>query len=271
MIPTSATLSRDALTEQTSFIIDLDGTLYRGRNTLPGAIEFVDALVRLERRFVLCSNNSSITPAERLERLRAMGFDLQSEHVVTSLDVLIEHLKTHWSGKRVYALATRSVEEFLESSGVALGLPADVVVLTYDTELTYKKLVDAHQLLKAGMGFIATHPDVVCPTEHGDIPDLGSFLALLAASTDRNPEILGKPHKPMLDFALKRMGGRREDVVVLGDRLYTDIRMANDAGLRSMLVLTGEAKREDLFGTKYQPTYVVPSVRELLPLLPPQR
>lgn len=259
----TVTVPDELVSTNTAFLLDLDGTLYREDEPLPGAIELLRLFRKRGHRFALCSNNSSAPPQARLERLQRMGFDVERRRILTSLDVLLAHLREKWSGATVYAVATRAVQAFLGDEGVRLGDRADVVVLTYDTELTYAKLARAHELLSAGAGYVATHPDIVCPTRRGDVPDCGAFIALLAECAGRRPEVLGKPHRPMLEAALRQTGASPEQAVVVGDRLYTDIRMANDGGVRSILVFTGEATPDDLRLSPYQPTYALPGVHDL--------
>jgi HAD superfamily hydrolase (TIGR01450 family) len=249
------------------FLLDLDGTLYRENEVLDGAVELLTQLRAANIPFLLCSNNSSTTPAERLSKLRLMGFDVAQEDLLTSLDVLVDYLKEHPPESGAFVVGTESVRAYLAACGVLLNDGGDLVVLTYDTDLNYQKLRQAHVLLRKGVGYVATHPDLVCPTREGDIPDCGATIALLQTSCGRSPLILGKPHRPMMEAAARRLKRSFDELVVVGDRLYTDIKMANDCGTASILVLTGEATVTDLKSSADVPSCVVSGVTEILTAL----
>src|SRR6266496_4096169 len=238
--------SRFLLDRGVAFLLDLDGTLYKGEAALPRAVDLITALRRHERKFMLCTNNSSRTPKQTLWRLRQLGFEVDGGELLTSLQVLIHHWNTNLRGDTAYVVGTDSVRAYLQDQGVEQNAKADVVILTFDTEMTYAKLQVAHELLVRGADYVATHGDTVCPTLAGHIPDCGSFISLLEASTGRRPLILGKPNRPMLNAALRVLNVKAEQLIVIGDRLYTDVRMANECGARSILVLTGDTRRQDL-------------------------
>ena len=139
----------------------------------------------------------------------------------------------------------------------------DLLVLGYDTELTYQKIQDAALLLRGGIEYVATHPDLNCPTLRGPIPDVGSFMALFEAACGRLPRVIGKPNVEMVSGALGRLGAKAQDVVMVGDRLATDVRMAKDAGIQAFLVLSGVTKREDVAASDVQPDEVFESLREV--------
>jgi HAD superfamily hydrolase (TIGR01450 family) len=247
------------------FAFDLDGTIYLGNEILPGAVELLAHLRERGIPHVFATNNSSKTAAEYIDVLSTMGIPADLHQVVTSNDVAAQHL-TGLGFKRAYILATPAVTAEYASRGLTHAVKRpEAVLLTYDTSLTYTKVSEANTLLVGGLPFFATHPDVVCPTPAGPLPDCGSFAALFQASSGRSPTVLGKPTLAMADAIRKRLAlkrGRR--VAFVGDRLYTDIRMANEHDFAAILTLSGEADTMALEDSTYAADLVVNSLSELL-------
>ena len=260
----------DPLAAVAGLAFDLDGTVYLGEAPLPGSLALLEALAAAGIPFLFATNNSSKSAEEYLERLRAMGLPADRERLLTSNDVAIAHLRE--SGlERPYLVATPSVVAAYRGHGFD---PAetdadapDCVLLTFDTTLTYDKLRRASDLVRAGLPYLATHPDTVCPTPEGPIPDCGAFIALLAEATGARPEVLGKPHPPMAAAIEARLGLPADRIAFVGDRLYTDVRMAVEQGFVAVLTLTGEAQRSDLPTSPHQPDVIVASLAELHALL----
>lgn len=246
---------------------DLDGTVYLGSQLLPGARELIEALVAADFPHLFATNNSSKTVPQVLAHLRGLGLPVMPAAVLTSNDVTIDHLQRAGIA-RPYILANASVEAVYREAGFAS--PAqnpDAVLLTFDTSLTYDKLRRASDLIRAGLPYFATHPDRTCPTPEGPIPDCGAFAALLAAVTDRWPLVLGKPEAAMAHTISARLGVPASATAFVGDRLYTDVRMACEQGLVAILTLTGEATRADLPASPHQPIVVIDDLRALHRLL----
>lgn len=251
-----------------AFFLDMDGTTYLGDRALPGAGAFLGLLRQMGKRYLWLTNNSSRSAAEWAEKLRRMGFEAEAADVYTSTEATIAYLRRLHGGARLFVLGTESLERDLEGAGfrLAAGDP-DFVVVGFDLTLTYDKLRRACHLLRSGVPFIATHPDRTCPTPEGFIPDCGAICALLTEATGVRPKILGKPYPEIVAGALERLGVGREAVAMVGDRLYTDIRMARDAGIAAILVLTGETKAEDLREAGVRPDYVFGSLGDLAEVL----
>ena len=254
----------------TGLAFDLDGTVYLGAQLLPGARGLLDALAGAGVPFLFATNNSSKSAEEYLVRLRALGLPAERERLLTSNDVAIERLRQAGL-RRPYLVATPAVVREYRSQGID---PAeddadapDCVLLTFDTTLTYAKLRRASDLVRAGLPYLATHPDTVCPTPEGPIPDCGAFIALLAEATGARPEVLGKPQPSMAAAIAARLDLPAHRIAFVGDRLYTDVRMAVENGFVAVLTLTGEAQRSDLSTSPHQPDVVVESLTALHALL----
>lgn len=246
------------------FALDMDGTIYHGDRPVPGAMEFINSLKERGIPFKFITNNSSHTCAFYADRLVRMGFDIDVRDVLTSTTATVRFLKEHRAGKNVYIVATPDVTREILDAGIteADGHP-DIVLLTYDIAMTYEKLNNIYQYLKTGSELIVTHPDDVCPTEAGYDLDMGPFIRMFQQFTERPITVVGKPHSLMLEMAALEMGLKTDDIIMVGDRLYTDMCMAIDAGIRSILVLTGEATRESLKESGMEPTYVLDSVGDI--------
>ena len=249
-----------------AFLMDMDGTVYLGTRLLPGAKGFFRLLDRRGIPYLFFTNNSSRDRFLYRDKLAGMGLDVNADRIITSGEATALYITTRTPHRRLYVLGTPSLEEEFRRAGLVLAEEnVDAVVLGFDTTLTYAKLERACHLLRGGAAFIATHPDNVCPTERGPVPDCGSMAALLRKATGVRPVVVGKPERRMVAMALKKLGPgyRARDVAIVGDRLYTDIRMGRRAGLTAILVLSGETKREELARTRDVPDYVFPSIREL--------
>ena len=228
------------------FVLDMDGTIYLGENILPGAIEFVKNTRESGRKVVFFTNNASKNPNNYVEKLNRMGFGAVREDVITAGDVTIEYLKRHRPGEAVYLVGTPALEQSFKDAGIILSEKASIVVSSFDTTLTYEKLVIACDLIRNGAEFFCTHPDFNCPTENGFIPDSGAIAALITTSTNVEPKYFGKPYKETADMISDLFGVPFEKTAIVGDRLYTDIALGKNNGLMSVLVLSGETKIDDI-------------------------
>ncbi len=228
------------------FVLDMDGTIYLGEKILPGAIEFVKNARESGRKVVFFTNNASKNPQNYVDKLNRMGFGAVRSDVVTAGDVTIEYLKRNRPNESVYLVGTPALEQSFRDAGITLSENADIVVSSFDTTLTYEKLVIACDLIRNGAEFFCTHPDYNCPTENGFIPDSGAIAALITASTNVPPKYFGKPYKETADMISELFGIPFEETAIVGDRLYTDIALGKNNGLMSVLVLSGETKIQDV-------------------------
>lgn len=262
-------LTKKALEPIRCFLLDMDGTIYLGDRLIEGTLAFLQAVKRSGRRALFLTNNSSKNGAAYVEKLRKMGIEARPEDVLTSGQAAAETLKRVHPGKRVWVMGNELLKHELRQSGLQVVDDRPEVVLTaFDTELTYQKLWDCCEYVRAGLPYWATHPDFNCPTETGFMPDLGAMTALIFASTGRRPErIIGKPERDIFACAERRCGVPLSHAAMVGDRLYTDIAAGQKQGLFSILVLTGETKREDLAGADVKPDLVIERLGDLAPLL----
>jgi HAD superfamily hydrolase (TIGR01457 family) len=250
------------------FMIDMDGTIYKGGILIPGAVEFIEALKAKGIPFVFLTNNSSNARSHYSEKLERMGFRVSEDNVLTSTVATVRFLRDERPGCRAYVLASPEVEaEFAEAGITVTDELPDTVVLTFDKTIDFGKINNAYHFIMAGAEFVATHPDDLCPTEDGYDVDIGGFIRLLESLTGKKALVVGKPNARMLHMAAAEMGVDPARTVMVGDRLYTDMKMAEDAGTASILVLSGETSREDLERSGMRPTHVLDSVKDILGLL----
>ena len=246
------------------FMIDMDGTVYKGGVPIPGAKEFVSFLKDEGIPFVFLTNNSSHGRSFYLQKLTRLGFDVGMENILTSTIATIRYLLTERSGKTVYPVAVPDVVEEMRAAGVPLvEEDPDIVVLTFDTTITYEKINRAFHYLRSGSELIATHPDDVCPTEDSYDIDIGPFIRMFEQMCQTTATVIGKPNRLMLEMAAGELGVPPEDTVMVGDRLTTDIEMAVRVGTQSILVLSGETDRDMLARWGKEPTAVVESVADI--------
>lgn len=250
------------------FIFDQDGTVYLDYEPLPGAVELIRKLNALRKKTIFISNNSSASARTYAEKLsEILGFQVPEEMIYTSGLATINFLKSKGISK-VYALGTPDFECEMESNGFELTeTDPQLIVLAFDKTLTYEKLETACNLIQNGTEYIATHPDKVCPTKDGYIPDTGSFIALIETATGASPsKIIGKPNPEMVTTLLARHNMEPEDAIIFGDRLYTDIQLGKNSGITSVLMLTGETKQDDLDRSEIKPDFVFKDMTEVLSL-----
>jgi len=251
------------------FALDMDGTVYLGEKWIDGALDFLQRIKQSGRRYVFLTNNSSKSAAVCLQKLERMGLRAEPHELITSGQATINYLKRRHPGKRMYLMGNDMLKEEFVSEGMMLDENApEILVTAFDTSLTYEKLCKVCDLLRSDLPFIATHPDINCPVENGFIPDLGSFHALLEASTGRRPDkIIGKPNGEIIEYFLQKTGCTREHTAIAGDRMNTDIAAGCNNGLTSVLVLSGETKYHNLQYSDIQPHLIFESVKHMIPFL----
>lgn len=249
------------------FLLDMDGTVYLGTRLLPGALEFLAYTrdVGIPRLFL--TNNSSKDRDAYAAKLNSLGIEATPDDIFTSGEATARYLRARWpEGTPIALFGTPELERTFRQFGFTLTMddPA-LVVLGYDKTITYEKLVALCDLVRAGLPYIATHPDYNCPVEGGFEPDIGAMMALVEASTGRKADvIIGKPHAPIVEMAADKLGLPVEALCMVGDRLYTDIAMGQTAPLHTALVLSGETRRDDLATSPFVPDYVFENLGELL-------
>lgn len=247
------------------FILDMDGTFYLGSKIIDGSLRFIGKLRELKKDFLFYTNNSSRDSEFYLKKLAGMGLDVGGVRVVTSGDITIKYLQENYPSKQVYLVGTEYLERSFRRSGIELAQHrADVVVLGFDTTLTYEKISKACSFIREGAAFIATHPDLNCPVEHGSIPDCGAMCSMITASTGVLPKYLGKPFEETIIGIRSITGYNNDDMIFIGDRLYTDIAIGVKNNVTSILVLSGETKMKDLENSDIQPDFIFDSLSHIM-------
>lgn len=250
--------SNDPLAQVRCFLLDMDGTFYLGEQLLDGALRFIDVLRQQGREFLFLTNNSSKDSQQYAEKISWLGLSITREKVLTSGEATAMHIQSLKPGARVYVVGTAALENEFTGRGFILTeeMP-DFTVLGFDTTLTYAKLWTLCNLVRAGVPYIATHPDYNCPTETGFMPDIGAMIAFVKASTNREPDlIVGKPNRLLVEKAAERVGVPVSALCMIGDRLYTDIALGTTAEIPTVLVLSGETKADEVPASPFQPRYI---------------
>ncbi|MDD6812103.1 MAG: HAD-IIA family hydrolase [Lachnospiraceae bacterium] len=251
------------------FALDMDGTIYLGEKWIEGAKDFLRKIEQSGRNYVFLTNNSSKNAAVYVEKLHRMGLDVGKDKIITSGQATIAYLQQHYPEKKVFLLGNPLLQAEFEQAGIVLDSERpDVVVTAFDTTLDYRKMCKVCDFVRAGLPYLATHPDYNCPTENGFVPDAGAIHAFIHASAFRYPDrIIGKPNKDIVDYLLKRVGAEKEQIAMVGDRLYTDVATGVNHGLKGVLVLSGEATMEDVKQSEVVPHLIFDSVRDIIPFL----
>ena len=262
---------REMISRKKLFLLDMDGTLYLGSRLFSHSLPFLKAIRERGARFLFLTNNSSKGTHSYVDKLRSMGITADKEDFFTSTDAACAYLRQHYHGKLIYALGTASFTEHLRCEGFPvtnqLAEEVDCLLMGYDTELTYQKLVDATKLINRGVLYLATNPDWVCPTEYGYVPDCGSIAQALEHATGRLPRFLGKPEPEIALLAMEQLGIKPEDTVLIGDRVYTDIACGRRAGVSTILVFSGETTREVWQQSDIKPDFAVSGIADILAVM----
>ncbi len=239
------------------FLLDMDGTFYLSDRLLEGALRFIDLLREQKKEFLFLTNNSSKHRRQYAEKISRLGLPISEELVLTSGEATALYLKRQHPGARLFVVGTPSLEEELRQHGFQLvEQEPDFLVLGFDTTLTYQKLWTLCDFVRAGIPYIATHPDFNCPTETGWMPDVGAMIAFVKAATGKEPDlVVGKPNRLIVDAAATKMKLPVNQLAMVGDRLYTDIALGQSSGIVTVLVLSGETKIENLKDSPFQPDY----------------
>lgn len=259
-----------------ALIIDMDGVLWHGTEPMPGLTDFFQALHKLQIRFILATNNASLTPEQYVTKLARMDVTVAQSQILTSGTATALYLseQVNPAETRVFVVGEDGATQPLIDRGFTLtGLyevnnnsdsakkGADIVVCGKDETLTWAKLATATMNIRTGAKFIGTNADVTLPTERGITHGNGAILAALEAATGVTPVIIGKPEPIIYRQALALLGFEPDETVAIGDRLETDILGAVRSGIRSIMVLTGVSTEADLKDADYQPTWIMPDIR----------
>jgi 4-nitrophenyl phosphatase len=246
------------------FVVDMDGVLWRGPEPMRGLVAFFDVLGRRGLPYVLATNNSTSSIGQYVDKLARFGVHVPRERIVTSAYATADFLLEREPGAPVYMIGEEGLEEALESRGFRLTTDdAHFVVVGLDRGITYQKLATAMDLIEKGARFIGTNPDRTLPTPDGLRPGAGTMLAAIAAASGVEPLIVGKPEGPMIQQALRVLGTDRERTAMVGDRLETDILGGKKAEIKTILVLSGVTRCEELIESDIQPDWVLDDIGAL--------
>lgn len=247
-----------------SYVLDMDGVIYRGNQLIPGAREFIERLQQGGHPFLFMTNNSQRTPLDFQRKLERMGLNVTEEHYFTSALATAAFLHSQKPHGTAFVIGEAGLTHALYQVGYSLtDVEPDYVVLGDTPSYDYAKIVQAVKLITEGARFIATNPDVSGPQEEGVHPACGALAAPIERVTGKLAYYVGKPNPLMMREALRRLDAHSEDAVMIGDRMDTDVLSGIGAGMRTVLVLTGVTTREELRGFSYQPHQVVETLAEL--------
>lgn len=260
------------LKDKKLYLLDMDGTIYLGDKLFEGAAEFLDHVKAMGGRYMFLTNNSSRGKEDYVRKLEGLGVEASPGDFFTSVDATVAVLKKRygegWRRKKIYVMGTESFIRQLADEGFYIvrdaRLEPDIFLAGFDRELTYKKLEDACAILGSGADYFATNPDWVCPTETGYVPDCGAMCQMLEHATGRKPVFIGKPRPDMALMAMEKAGASKDETLLVGDRLYTDIACGSNARIETCFVLSGEGTLEDIERTGIKPDYVLEDIKELL-------
>ena len=230
------------------FLLDMDGTFYLGGKLIEGSLDFIEKVVSSGRDYMFLTNNSSHNSAFYVEKLKKMGLEIDRSKVMHSGEATCEKIQELYPGKRAFVLGNEYLLNDFKEYGIEVDQEnPEIVVIGFDTTLDYAKMCAVCDFVRAGLPYIATHPDFNCPTETGFIPDIGAIMAFIEASTGRRPDlIVGKPNTGIVEAVLRRTGLKTGELAMVGDRLYTDIETGLRSGMLSILVMSGETTEEML-------------------------
>lgn len=256
-----------SLKEKKFFLLDMDGTIYLDNDLFDGTLDFLSAVKSSGGRYLFVTNNSSKSTDAYVKKLERIGISATEEDFLTSTDATCLYLK-RYEGKKFYVSGTKSFEAQLKNEGIitTTEIEDDIfgIVMGNDTELTFKKLDDVCRLLtEREIVYIATNPDWVCPTSYGYVPDCGAVAEMIKRATGKSPIFIGKPKPEMLLLAMEKFGYTKDETLMIGDRVYTDIASGYNAGVDTVLVLSGEGTVKDAESSDTKPTYILENIREL--------
>ncbi|MGC5627723.1 HAD-IIA family hydrolase [Georgenia sp. Z1344] len=251
-----------------SWLTDMDGVLVHEESALPGAVDFIDALKSADLPFSVLTNNSIYTPRDLRARLLASGLDIPEESIWTSALATAEFLRTQRPGGTAYVIGEAGLTTALHEAGYTITERDPAYVVLGETRTySFEAITRGIRLIENGARFIATNPDVSGPSPAGTLPATGSVAALITAATGQTPYFVGKPNPLMMRSALNRLDAHSEFTVMVGDRMDTDVKSGLEAGMRTILVLTGSTRPDLVDRFPYQATRVLDSIADVVPLV----
>ncbi|OEH93974.1 TIGR01457 family HAD-type hydrolase [Bacillus solimangrovi] len=252
----------------TGYLIDLDGTMYRGSERIEAASDFVKALKDRELPYLFVTNNSSTRPEKVAQKLRSFDIPASEDQVFTTSMATANYIAKEKKNASVYYIGEEGLEFALKEKGLEIvSEHPDYVVVGIDRDINYEKLTKACLGVRAGATFISTNSDIAIPTERGLLPGNGSLTSVIAVSTQIKPTFIGKPESIIMEQALEALGTNKNQTIMIGDNYDTDIMAGMNAGLDTLLVHTGVTSKERLTEYDSQPTYTVDSLQDWIQYL----
>jgi len=250
------------------WLTDMDGVLVHEDHALPGAADFLDRLVEKERRFLVLTNNSIYTPRDLSARLQRAGLHVPEESIWTSALATADFLAEQLPGGSAYVIGEAGLTTALYEAGYVLtDVDPDYVVLGETRTYSFEAITKAIRLVESGARFIATNPDVTGPSPEGPLPATGSVAAMITKATGADPYFVGKPNPMMFRSAMNRIHAHSESTIMVGDRMDTDVVAGIEAGLETILVLTGSTRRADVNRFPFRPSHVLDSIQDAVELV----
>jgi NagD protein len=249
---------------KSAFLLDMDGVLVHGRRPIPGAPEFIGRLLAKNIPFRVITNNPIYTPRDLSHRLASEGIQIPEENIFTSALATAQFLSAQRPNGTAFVIGESGLTHAMHSVGYTLtNKNPEYVVLGEANSFALEQITIAIRLVAAGARFIATNPDPTGPSESGIVPACGAVAALIESATGKKPYFVGKPNPLMMRRALSALGTHSDETVMVGDRMDTDIISGMEAGMETILVLTGVTKREDVERFPYRPTRILESVAQI--------
>ena len=256
-----------SLRKKKLFLLDMDGTIYNENKLFDGVLEFLDFIEKNNGKYIFITNNSSKSVEDYIRNIIKLGIKADETNFFTSSQATVMYLIENFPQKKIYCQGTKSLLDEFEKNDINVTAKVeddiDAVVVGFDTELTSEKLYNTCELLTRGLPFIATNMDLVCPVSFGFIPDCGSICMMIENATGKKPTYIGKPESRMVELILQKFKYTKEETVIIGDRLYTDIATGVNAGITTVCVLTGETKKQDVISSAIKPTYTLSNINDL--------
>ena len=257
----------DCLKYKKLWLFDMDGTIYNEDTLFCGTLELLSKIRESGGRYVFITNNSSKSTEEYIKKINDFAIEADRENFFTSVDATIDLLKEKFPGALVYCQGTKAMIKQLKCAGILVTEKVEdgisLVLTGYDTELTSEKLRNTCEVLLRDVEYYATNPDLVCPVSFGYVPDCGSVSIMLHNATGKKPIYIGKPQSTMIDSVMKKFSVSRDDTIIIGDRLYTDIASGVNAGVDTICVLSGESTLDDIQKGDVKPTFIFDNVKVL--------
>lgn len=248
------------------FLLDMDGTIYLDDDLFDGSLDFINKIIKQNKKYIFLTNNSSKSKNDYLNKLEKLGIPAKEENIFTSGMAMGMYLNNNYPNKKVYLVGTKALEKELLSYSINLvNENPDIVLIGFDRELTYEKLEKACEYLDNGAIFLATNTDYVCPIkDHRYIPDCGSICKMITTATSKTPKFIGKPEPDMINIIANQYNLPKNKIAMIGDRVYTDIACGYNAKCITICVLSGESTMNTINESDIKPDFIFNSIKDII-------